>query len=144
MRAHPGGGASGAGPGGGPATTDPPGPTPNTPARQGLAWRIAHAVIDSKRTPLIVVASVLLGAFAVLMLPREEEPQIRVPMMDVMVAMPGASAGEVEERATRPMEKLLWEVLGVEYPYSLSREGEARRLSLDHISHCPIKERYIY
>ncbi|NBP24896.1 MAG: efflux RND transporter permease subunit, partial [Proteobacteria bacterium] len=91
----------------------------------GLAGRIAHAFIDSKLTPLVVVASVLLGAFAVLMLPREEEPQIRVPMMDVMVAMPGASAGEVEERATRPMEKLLWEVPGVEYLYSQSREGEA-------------------
>ena len=59
------------------------------------------------------------------MLPREEEPQIQVPMMDVMVALPGASAQEVEERATRPMEKLLWEVPGVEYLYSQSREGEA-------------------
>ena len=91
----------------------------------GLAGRIAHAFIDSKLTPLIVFASVLLGAFAVLMLPREEEPQIRVPMMDVMVSMPGSSAREVEERATRPMEKLLWEVPGVEYLYSQSREGEA-------------------
>jgi multidrug efflux pump subunit AcrB len=106
-------------------TSDPSSPTPNTPSLHGLAGRIAHAFIDSKLTPLIVVASVLLGAFAVLMLPREEEPQIRVPMMDVMVAMPGASAGEVEERATRPMEKLLWEVPGVEYLYSQSREGEA-------------------
>ncbi len=106
-------------------TSDPSSPTPNTPSMLGLAGRIAHAFIDSKLTPLIVVASVLLGAFAVLMLPREEEPQIRVPMMDVMVAMPGASAGEVEERATRPMEKLLWEVPGVEYLYSQSREGEA-------------------
>ncbi|MEY2788267.1 MAG: hypothetical protein RLZZ34_1410 [Verrucomicrobiota bacterium] len=106
-------------------TSDPSSPTPNPPSMLGLAGRIAHAFIDSKLTPLIVVASVLLGAFAVLMLPREEEPQIRVPMMDVMVAMPGASAGEVEERATRPMEKLLWEVPGVEYLYSQSREGEA-------------------
>ena len=91
----------------------------------GLAGRIAHAFIDSKLTPLVVVASVLLGAFAILMLPREEEPQIRVPMMDVMISMPGSSASEVEERATRPMEKLLWEVPGVEYLYSQSREGEA-------------------
>jgi multidrug efflux pump subunit AcrB len=106
-------------------TSDPSSPTPNPPSMLGLAGRIAHAFIESKLTPLIVVASVLLGAFAVLMLPREEEPQIRVPMMDVMVAMPGASAGEVEERATRPMEKLLWEVPGVEYLYSQSREGEA-------------------
>ena len=91
----------------------------------GLAGRIAHAFIDSKLTPLVVVASVLLGAFAILMLPREDEPQIRVPMMDVMISMPGSSASEVEERATRPMEKLLWEVPGVEYLYSQSREGEA-------------------
>ena len=98
---------------------------PSSSSVHGLAGRIAHAFIDSKLTPLIVVASVLLGAFAVLMLPREEEPQIQVPMLDVMVAMPGSSALEVEERATRPMEKLLWEVPGVEYLYSQSREGEA-------------------
>ena len=95
------------------------------PQPHGLAGRIAHAFIDSKLTPLIIIASVLLGAFAVFMLPREEEPQIKVPMIDVMVAMPGFSAQEVEERATRPMEKLLWELPGVEYLYSQSHEGEA-------------------
>ena len=73
----------------------------------GLAGKVARAFIDSKLTPLIVIASVLLGTFAVVMLPREEEPQIKVPMIDVAVAMPGFSAKEVEERATRPMEKLL-------------------------------------
>jgi Cation/multidrug efflux pump len=71
--------------------------------------------LTSKLTPLIVVTSVLLGLFAVIMLPREEEPQIKVPMIDVLVSMPGFSAKEVEERATRPMEKLLWEIPGVEY-----------------------------
>jgi multidrug efflux pump subunit AcrB len=91
----------------------------------GIAGRIARAFIDSKLTPLIVIAAVLLGAFAVVMLPREEEPQIKVPMIDVLVAMPGFSAKEVEERATRPMEKLLWEIPGVEYLYSTSREAEA-------------------
>ena len=95
------------------------------PSVHGLAGRIAAAFIDSKLTPLIVLASVLLGAFALVSLPREEEPQIRVPMLDVMVSMPGSSAGEVEDRATRPMEKLLWEIPGVEYLYSQSREGEA-------------------
>ncbi len=59
------------------------------------------------------------------MLPREEEPQIKVPMIDVLVSMPGFSAKEVEERATRPMEKLLWEIPGVEYIYSTSRPGES-------------------
>ncbi|MCI0537472.1 MAG: efflux RND transporter permease subunit [Verrucomicrobiales bacterium] len=91
----------------------------------GIAGRIAQAFINSKLTPLIVVSSVLLGVFAVLMLPREEEPQIKVPMIDVVVAMPGFSAKEVEERATRPMEKLLWEIPGVEYIYSTSRPGES-------------------
>ena len=91
----------------------------------GVAGRVARAFIDSKLTPLIVITSVLLGLFAVIMLPREEEPQIKVPMIDVLVSMPGFSAKEVEERATRPMEKLLWEIPGVEYIYSTSRPGES-------------------
>jgi len=91
----------------------------------GLAGRIARAFIDSKLTPLIIVTSVLLGIAAIVMLPREEEPQIKVPMIDVLVALPGFSAKEVEERATRPMEKLLWEIPGVEYLYSTSRPGES-------------------
>lgn len=98
----------------------------NEEARQlGFAGHVARAFIDSKLTPLIVVTSVLLGLGAVWLLPREEEPQIKAPMIDVMVAMPGFSAQEVEQRATRPMEKLLWEIPGVEYLYSMSREGES-------------------
>ena len=62
------------------------------------------------------------------MLPREEEPQIKVPMVDVIVSMPGFTAKEVEERATRPMEKLLWEIPGVEYIYSTSLTGESRMI----------------
>lgn len=91
----------------------------------GMAWRVARAWIDSKLTPLFMVASLLLGAFAVYMLPREEEPQIIVPMIDVFVGMPGASAREVEERVTKPMEKLLWEIPGVEYVYSTTQAGAA-------------------
>jgi multidrug efflux pump subunit AcrB len=89
----------------------------------GFAGRLAHSFINSKLTPLIIAASILLGLGAVIMLPREEEPQIIVPMIDVMVQMPGASAREVEERVTRPMEKLLWEVPGVEYVYTTSSPG---------------------
>ncbi|HSK39622.1 MAG TPA: efflux RND transporter permease subunit, partial [Arenibaculum sp.] len=95
------------------------------PGATGIAGRIARAFIDSKLTPLIIVASMLLGLASVLLIPREEEPQIKVPMIDVLVAMPGFSAKEVEERATRPMEKLLWEIPGVEYIYSTSRESES-------------------
>ncbi len=100
-------------------------PTAKAAAHLGLAGRIARAFIDSKLTPLIVVSSVLLGIASVMLLPREEEPQIKVPMIDVLVAMPGATAKEVEERATRPMEKLLWEIPGVEYIYSTSSPGRA-------------------
>ncbi len=89
----------------------------------GLSGKIAKAFIRSKLTPLIVMASLLLGAFAVLVTPREEEPQIVVPMIDVMVSYPGASAKEVEERVTRPMERLLWEIKGVEYIYSTVKPG---------------------
>ncbi|MCE2692992.1 MAG: efflux RND transporter permease subunit, partial [Verrucomicrobiaceae bacterium] len=67
----------------------------------------------------------MLGAAAIVLLPREEEPQIKVPMVDVMVSMPGSTAKEIEERATRPMEKLLWELPGVEYIYSTSRDSES-------------------
>jgi len=93
--------------------------------QMGLAGRVARTFVDSKLTPLLVITSVLLGIFAVIMLPREEEPQIKVPMIDVLVSMPGASAKEIEERATRPMEQLLWEIPGVEYIYSTSRPGES-------------------
>jgi multidrug efflux pump subunit AcrB len=91
----------------------------------GFAGRVARNFIDSKLTPLIILTSMLLGAAAIIMSPREEEPQIKVPMMDVLVSMPGCSAKEVEERVTRPMEKLIWEIPGVEYIYSTSRPGEA-------------------
>src|SRR5881394_218896 len=92
---------------------------------RGLAGRLAHLFIDSRLTPLIIAASILLGLGAVLLLPREEEPQIIVPMIDVFVQMPGATAREVEERVTRPMEKLIWEIPGVEYIYSTSSPGMA-------------------
>jgi multidrug efflux pump subunit AcrB len=97
----------------------------NKPNRLGLAGKIAATFVDSKLTPLLIVASVLLGVAAVWLLPREEEPQIKVPMIDILAAMPGFSAKEVEERATRPVEKLVWELPGVEYVYSTSRPGES-------------------
>jgi multidrug efflux pump subunit AcrB len=89
----------------------------------GAAGKIAHFFIDSKLTPLIVIASILLGIAAVIALPREEEPQIIVPMIDIFVQMPGAGAKEVEQRITSPMEKLLWEIPGVEYVYTTSAPG---------------------
>jgi multidrug efflux pump subunit AcrB len=67
----------------------------------------------------------MLGLYAIVALPREEEPQIVVPMVDVFVEMPGATPSEVEQRVTRPLEQLLWEVPGVEYLYSTSSPGRA-------------------
>src|SRR5947209_5705493 len=89
----------------------------------GPAGKFARAFINSKLTPLVIAGSILLGVLAVWKLPREEEPQIIVPMVDVFVQMPGASPREVVERVTKPMEKLLWEIPGVEYIYSTSSPG---------------------
>ncbi|MFZ1984238.1 MAG: efflux RND transporter permease subunit, partial [Desulfatitalea sp.] len=89
----------------------------------GTAGKIARFFIDSKLTPLVIVASILLGMAAVVALPREEEPQIIVPMIDIFVQMPGADAQEVEQRITGPMERLLWEIPGVEYVYTTSSPG---------------------
>jgi multidrug efflux pump subunit AcrB len=92
---------------------------------RGIAGRIAAAFIDSRLTPVVVIASIGLGVLAVVALPREEEPQIVVPLIDVFVQMPGASPSEVEQRVTRPLEKLLWEVPGIEYLYSTSSPGRS-------------------
>ena len=89
----------------------------------GISGSIAKAFIKSRLTPLFIIASLLLGLLAVVVTPREEEPQILVPMIDVMVAYPGASPQEVEARVTKPMEKLLWEIKGVEYIYSIVKPG---------------------
>lgn len=91
--------------------------------KTGIAGRIAAAFINSKLTPLIIITSLLLGLFAVYVTPREEEPQIVVPMIDVFTPLPGASPSEVEERITKPLEKKLSEIPGVEYVYSTSKPG---------------------
>lgn len=93
--------------------------------KTGFADGLARAFINSKLTPLGIIASLLLGFLAITLLPREEEPQIKVPMIDVLVTMPGATPKEVEERLTIPMEKLLYELPGVEYIYSTSMAGQS-------------------
>jgi multidrug efflux pump subunit AcrB len=87
--------------------------------------RITASFVDSKLVPLIIVFSIFLGVFAVLRTPSEEEPQIVVPMIDIMVEMPGAMPEEIEKRVVGPMEKLLWEIPGVEYVYSTAMDGQA-------------------
>ena len=91
----------------------------------GFAGKMAAAFVDSKLTAVGILASMLLGVLAIVMLPREEEPQIKVPMIDVMVQMEGASPKEIEERVSIPMEKLLYELPGVEYIYSTSMTGQS-------------------
>jgi len=91
----------------------------------GLAGRLAKGFLRSKLTPLLVLASLLLGLLAVWLTPREEEPQIVVPMVDLYVPYPGASPKEVESQVATPLEKRLWGIPGVEYLYSVSRPGLA-------------------
>jgi multidrug efflux pump subunit AcrB len=91
--------------------------------RSGLAGRVARFFLDSKLTPVLIAASLGLGAFALLATPREEEPQIRVPMVDVRVAWPGAEPAEVESRIVAPIERMLWGLPGVEHIDSVSRDG---------------------
>jgi multidrug efflux pump subunit AcrB len=97
------------------------------PSKQelGVAGRLAHSFLNSKLTPLFIAASLALGIFAVAIIPREEEPQILVPMLDITTAMPGASPAEVEQRVTLPIENLVHQISGVEYVYSTSAPGQS-------------------
>ena len=91
----------------------------------GISGRIAAAFLTSRMTPLLALVAFLLGVFATLVTPREEEPQIDVTMADVMVAFPGASAKDVENLVARPAEQVLSRMHGVEHVYSMSRPGMA-------------------
>ncbi len=91
----------------------------------GIAGRLAHSFLNSKLTPLFIAASLALGIFSVAIIPREEEPQILVPMLDIATAMPGASPAEVEQRVTLPIEELVHQISGVEYVYSTSMPGQS-------------------
>ncbi len=91
----------------------------------GVSGRITRGFLESKLTPLVVVFSLFLGTLAILITPREEEPQIKVPMIDVMISFPGATAEEVEYRVVTPLEKLLYEIPDVKYIYSTSRPSGA-------------------
>jgi multidrug efflux pump subunit AcrB len=86
----------------------------------GFSGRVARAFLDSRLTPLLIVASIVVGAGAVVTTPREEEPQISVPMVDVFSSLPGATPDEVDRRVTEPLERRLWEIPGVEHLYSMS------------------------
>ena len=97
----------------------------HTEEKLGISGRIAAAFLTSRMTPLLALVAFLLGLFATLVTPREEEPQIDVTMADVLIAFPGASAKDVENLVARPAEQVLSRMHGVEHVYSASRPGGA-------------------
>lgn len=88
--------------------------------KEGLAGKIAKGFIDSKLTILLMIMFMVVGVYSSFLIPREEEPQIDVPMADIFIGYPGASPEEVESRVTKPLEKLISNIKGVEYVYSTS------------------------
>ena len=93
--------------------------------KDGIAGKIAKLFIDSKLTVLLMIVFMVIGVYASFLIPREEEPQIDVAMADIFVGYPGASPTEVESRVTKPMEKMVSNIPGVEYVYSTSTEEGA-------------------
>jgi multidrug efflux pump subunit AcrB len=91
----------------------------------GISGRVARYFVDSQLTPLIALVAALLGVFAVLVTPREEEPQINVTMANVLIPFPGASAKDVEELVATPAEQVLAQITGIEHVYSVSKPGMA-------------------
>ena len=82
--------------------------------QEGISGKIASFFMNSKLTILLMVALMIIGTYSSFLIPREEEPQINVPMADVMIGYPGASPSEVESRVIKPLEKVLSNIKGVE------------------------------
>src|SRR5512146_2789114 len=91
--------------------------------RGGITGRIVEAFLRGNLSGMLIVIALVCGLAAVLLTPREEEPQIVVPMADVMVQVPGASAQEVERQVSTRLEKIMYQIDGVEYVYSMSKPG---------------------
>jgi len=89
--------------------------------KKGFAGTLAEIFINSQLTPVIAIVSILLGIFSVILTPKEEEPQISVPMLDIQIPAPGLSPEEVERKVTEPIERGIWGLDGVEYVYSMSQ-----------------------
>lgn len=90
----------------------------------GLSGLLTRAFINSPLTPLLLIAALLAGALAAVSLPREEEPQISVPMVDIMVAANGYKADEAVELVTRPLEDIIKGINGVEHVYSQTQDDQ--------------------
>ncbi len=100
-------------------------PTGTQTERLGISGVIARAFQANAITPLLALVALLLGLFAVLVTPREEEPQINVTMASVLIPFPGASAADVEKMVAQPAEHVLSQIQGIEHTYSVSRPGVA-------------------
>lgn len=93
--------------------------------QEGISGKIAHFFINSKLTILMMVGLMIIGVYSSFLIPREEEPQINVPMADVMVGYPGASPTEVESRVAKPLEKIISNIKGVEHVHTMAMNGQA-------------------
>jgi multidrug efflux pump subunit AcrB len=93
--------------------------------KEGFAGKIANAFIKSKLTVLLMIAFLLIGGYSTFLIPREEEPQIEVPIADIMIGYPGAQPKEVETKVVAPLEKIVSNIKGVEYVYSTTMKGQA-------------------
>jgi multidrug efflux pump subunit AcrB len=91
----------------------------------GVSGRLARAFQDNALTPLLAIVALLLGLFAVLVTPREEEPQINVTMANVLIPFPGASSADVQNMVARPAEQALSQIAGIEHTYAVARPGLA-------------------
>ena len=91
---------------------------------KGLSGNIAKTFLQSKLTILLMIAFLLIGGYSTFLMPREEEPQIKVPMADIFIGYPGASPKEMETKVAAPMEKFISNIKGVEYVYSTSMKGQ--------------------
>ncbi|SDN09306.1 Multidrug efflux pump subunit AcrB [Daejeonella rubra] len=93
--------------------------------QEGISGKIAQFFINSKLTILLMSVLMIIGVYSSFLIPREEEPQINVPMADVMVGYPGASPAEVESRVIKPLEKVISNIKGVEHVHSMAMNGQA-------------------
>ena len=93
--------------------------------QEGISGKVADFFINSKLTILLMVGLMIIGVYSSSLIPREEEPQINVPMADVMVGYPGANPAEVESRVVEPLEKIIANIKGVEHIHSMAMNGQA-------------------
>ena len=100
-------------------------PDKHTRPGETVIANIVRKFLSDQLSIILIIVSLCLGVAAILATPREEEPQIVVPMADIYVKAPGANPAEVEKLVATPLERLLWQVDGVEYVYSMSRQDMA-------------------